>query len=143
MFKIYVDRLKNGQTEKIDVTVNADFLDVADISFSLPVTIQGEAYLADEHLILHMQAHTETQIPCVICNKSFTLKLAVSDFYHSVPLLEIKAAIFDFSSLLREDILLQIPQFAECSGGTCPERVDISKFLKTKKTDAQFPFSGL
>lgn len=143
MFKIYVDRLKNGLTEKIDFTVDSDFLDAPDIAFSAPATVQGEAYLADEHLIIHLQAQTEAKVPCVICNTPFTMKIVVSDFYHSTPLSEIKTAVFDFGPLLREDILLQIPQFAECSEGKCPERVDVSKFLKKKKADAQFPFSTL
>lgn len=145
MFKIYADRLKGGQVEKISFTAPSDFLEIkeSDLSFPHPIAIQGEAYIAEDHLIVHLQAHTQAKIPCSVCNEPFTFQIDVPDFYHTIPLEELKSAIFDFSLLLREDILLQIPHFAECSKGKCPERSSLSKYTIKEKHDEQFPFSSL
>ncbi len=146
MFKIYADRLQGGQVEKINFQADSDFLDIkeTDLTFPKPISIRGETYLADDHLVLHLKAETEVKVPCSICNEAFIIPISLHDFYHTVPLEELKSAIFDFRELLREDLLLQIPQFAECSGGKCPERSSLSKYsAKKEKQDEQFPFSQL
>ncbi len=147
-FKIYIDRLKNGHTEKIQVEVDSSFLNIEEKELSFPETvgIRGEAYLAEDHLVLHIKIKTRSKIPCVICNESFFYPIDV-DFYHTMPVGEIVNPIFDYSTILRESILLEIPPFAECHEGSCPERETISKYLKKEtpadSPDIQFPFSGL
>ena len=145
MFKIHTDRLRYGGVEKIDLTAPSDFLEVKEeeLSFPFPVRVQGEAYLTDEHLVIHLQLQTEAQIPCAICNKFFNLSINIPNFYYTTPLEELKSATFDFSSAVREDIILQIPQFAECIEKGCPERTFFSSYLVKEKDDEQYPFSKL
>ena len=52
--KIYIDRLGDGQTEKIEETVPPEMIDVneKDLQFKHPVLLSGKAYLADDHLII-------------------------------------------------------------------------------------------
>lgn len=147
-FKVYVDRLKKSPTEKIQEEVDSSFLEIAEEELAFPGTVRvwGDAYLADDHLILHLKAKTEAKVPCAICNELFTYPIEI-DFYHTQPLEEIGGPIFDYTSALRESILLQVPPFSECHQGACPERNAINKFLKKETVaqdpDVQFPFSNL
>ena len=146
-FQIYTDRLKSGQVEHIDESVPSDFLDVKEeaLSFPDPIHIQGEAYLTDDHLVLHLTIKVTAQIPCSICNEPVKLNFNIKDFYHAEPLSEIVGHIFDYSAQLRESISLQVPAFAECHQGTCPERKEVNKYLKQTSSSepSHFPFADL
>jgi uncharacterized metal-binding protein YceD (DUF177 family) len=151
--KIFIDRLKDGHIEKFSFQAPSAFLDLneKDLTCSGLIEIQGEAYIATDHLILKLELSTTISMPCSICNEQTEIKLHVPDFYHAEPLHEIKGAVFDYTECLREDILIQIPQFTECHGGKCPERENIKNFLKkeTSSTSSSasstvhFPFSDL
>lgn len=144
--KIYIDRLKDGRTEKIEEVMTPDFLDVheAELTFSDPVSFSGDAYLTDDHLIIRLEIKTLAQIPCSICNHSVTVPIEIKDFYTAEPIKEITSACFDCSEILRESILLQVPAFAECDGGKCPERQNIKNFLKQPEDKPElFPFKSL
>ena len=56
--RIYVEQLRDGHSEKLNETLAPDFLEVheADLSFVDPVIVSGEAYLADNELILQVLA---------------------------------------------------------------------------------------
>lgn len=146
--KIYTDRLKDEQAEKFAGQVSADFLEIQeeDLTFSSPVSIRGEAYLASDHLIVRFHIETTATLPCSICNSTVEVPICLPDFMHTEPVSEIKSCVFDLVPLLREDILLQVPQFTECNGGHCPERDTMKKFTKapsSEKEDAYFPFANL
>ncbi len=149
--KIFIDRLKEGQVERIEGSLSTAILHLEDTDLSLKdtFTLVGEAYIAQPHLILKLKARAAAYLPCNICNEPVEVPLVVEDFYHTKPLEEIPSAIFDFSEALREDILLQVPQFAECCGGNCPERDRMKKFLqkdssqKNQIPSCHYPFSGL
>lgn len=130
-FKIYVEQLRDGHVEKLEESFAPDFLDIheKELAFKGPVSFHGEAYLANDDLVLHFNASCRYQLPCVICNQPVEQALKVEDYYHSVLLAEVKSGIFNFRDVLREVILLEVPQFAECAGG-CPERKEIAKYLK-------------
>ena|ERR1700722_3170400 len=141
--KIYIDRLKGGQTLAIDESLPPDFLDLheKDLVFLEPIRLKGEAYLANEHLIIHLNIQTVVRLPCNICNDSVCIPLAVKNIYLTEPLAQIKSAIFDLTGEVRESILLQAPSFAECHSGKCPERANLKQFLK--EDIAHFPFADL
>jgi uncharacterized metal-binding protein YceD (DUF177 family) len=128
-----------------------DFLDIHDeeLAFNEPVHVGGEAYLADDHLVIHLSIKTTAQMPCAICNNTVLLPIAIKDLYLTHPLDEIKNPIYDLSEEVRENILLQAPLFAECNLGKCPERENVKKFMKSgdpsKKSEemSQFPFADL
>jgi len=150
---IYVDRLKDGHTQKIEEEISSNFLDVKEeeLSFPSPVSIQGKAYLADDELVLQFDIHTQFIMPCAICNEKISLPIEIKNFYHVEPIAEIKGHIFNFTELLREAILLQIPPFIECNNGKCPERKTLSRYIKkeekaaphSKKDHVHYPFADL
>lgn len=144
--KIFVDRLKEGHVEAILVELSPACLDVQEeeLHFTRNVTVQGKAYLADGHLVLHASASTSAQLPCLCCNGPATVPICTEEWIHTEPLHQISDGVFDFSLLVREAILLQIPQFAECHSGQCPERDAVAQYAPDPSTkQVHFPFLNL
>jgi uncharacterized metal-binding protein YceD (DUF177 family) len=132
IFKIYIERLREGHESEIQETLPPDILDVQDpdLVFKKPIELKGVAYLAENELVIHWDVKTEALIPCSICNELVVVPIHVRNSYYSEPLTEIKSGIYNFKDLLRETILLEVPAFAECQGGKCPKRSEYSKYLK-------------
>ena len=151
LLTIYVDRLRDGHTEKFNGECSSNFLDVCEdgLSFSDTVYIRGEAYLVDQRLLVHLNAKTQALLPCVICNEDATIHVEVRDFCLFEEVSDIKTGKYNFGDQLREALLLEIPSFAECNGGQCPCRVEIKKYLAHSKDNADVvegryhPFANL
>lgn len=131
-FKIYIEQLREGQDKHIDECLSPNFLEIdePDLTFNKPIELNGSAYLAEQELILNWNIRTEALISCSICNEKVPVEIVIHNFYHSEPLDEIKTGIFNFKQLLRETILLEVPAFAECNGGNCPNRLEMGKYIK-------------
>lgn len=150
-FKIHVDRLRHGDIEKIRETVDSGFLeqDDEDLSFNSPVSFQGEAYLAEQELVVHLNVETKAKLPCSICNELTEAPLILKGLYHVVPLQEIKTGVYNLKEFLRETIVLEAPQFVECHGGSCPKRKELKRYLKKPGSNKEeedgtyHPFSEL
>ena len=153
-FKIYIDRLKNGHVEKFDETIAPTFLDIEEeeLTFHEDVKVDGEVYLAEDHLVIHFSVETAANLPCSICNDPVHIPIIIQNAYSTIPLTDINSAIYDLSEEIRETTLLQVPLFAECNKGNCPERERIKSFLnpssQTESNPEQssvvhFPFADL
>jgi uncharacterized metal-binding protein YceD (DUF177 family) len=131
-FKIYVEQLRDGHAEAIVEKLGPEFLDIheKELSFVDPVVVEGEAYLAENDLVLHFDIQTFATLPCVICNEAVKTPIKLENFYHTVPAEEIKSGIYNFQEMLRENILLTAPFFAECNNGQCPHRGELNKFFR-------------
>ena len=150
VFKIWIDRLGEGNVQKIDGSFASSFLEVdeQELKFPAPVQVTGEAYLADQHLVIHLTARTTAAMPCTICNQMIETELAVKNFYHSEALEEIPSAVFDFAAPLREALLIELPHYFECCNGNCPERANIAPYLRSSPKAADdkkinLPFADL
>ena len=148
-FKIFVEQLRDGHSEKISENVSPEFLHVneTDLVFQKDVAIKGEAYLADESLVLHLNVATEAILPCSICNEKTAVKVKIDNFYHAEPLSEIKSGIYNFSDALRTEILVEVPPYVECHNGNCPKRIEFEKYMKKSEDgdsqDGYRPFAEL
>jgi uncharacterized metal-binding protein YceD (DUF177 family) len=145
---IALDRLQDGKREKIKGDFDPSFLQVEekDLRFEAKVFVDGEAYLADQDLVVHLTAKTFAKMPCAICNEMIDTPIKVENFYHTQELSELKQEYFDVSEQLREALLIELPRYVECNDGKCKERAIISIYLKPseKKEDKKhFPFAGL
>jgi len=131
-FKIYTEQLREGNVEKIHETFAPDFLDIneRDLHFDKPVKVDGEAYLAEDELVLHLNIATVATLPCLVCNEPVDIELNINEFYHAVPLQEIKTGVYNLRELLRETILVETPLLAECCQGKCPQRKVLKKYFK-------------
>jgi len=152
MFKIWVDHLKGGpsgaKVQKISRSFDPAFLEIdeKELKFFAPVQVDGEAYLADQHLVIRLKARTTATLPCVICNEMTDLELKVENFYQAVGIDEIENAVYDFAAPLREALLIELPNYFECRKGNCPERESLAPYLRlSPKTDGKknFPFADL
>lgn len=153
--KIYIDRLKDGHIETLDLELppsSLNILDERELSFPSPVKIHGEVYLADEHLIICLSLNTVIFLPCSICNERVETPIEIQKSYTTVPLDEIRSAIHDLTEEIRETLLLQVPPFIECHGGSCPERSELKKFMNSPTDSTEetpppsthyFPFADL
>lgn len=137
VFKIYVDRLRGGKEQHFDESLDPSFLEIdeSDLKFDKDVQLKGNAYIAEDELILHWDIKAEAIIPCSICNQPVPVEIEIENCYQSIPLEEIRTGVFDFKECLRETILVEVPPFAECNGGHCPKREELKSFFK--KTDGQ------
>lgn len=146
-FQILVEGLKKGHTETIQERFDADFIDVREdkLTFEDPVLVEGEAYLAHNDLIVHLDIATEATIPCSICNEPVKIPVVLKGIYFREPLDEIKTGVYSLAEPIREAILIQSPTFAECNEGHCRERKEIEKYLKkTSSRDGEYhPFENL
>lgn len=144
-FQIYIDRLKDDDTESIHEITKTDFLDTQEeeLSFSGDAIISGQAYLAKNHLILDLKIKLHAILPCSICNKQTEIPIEIDDFTHTQELCEVPSAIYDYTEDLRAAILLKIPRFIECHHGHCPSRKEINKYLNSSDRGTHSPFSDL
>lgn len=147
---IYVDQLKRGHVEKIQEQIDPGFLDIheKDLGFVDPIYVKGEAYIAEQELVLHLHVSTFANIACAICNEPVKVPLTLKDFYYTEELKEIKGGTFSILNPLREAILLETPTFAECEG-KCPQRKELEKYFKNPASsnengdETYRPFEGL
>lgn len=147
-FQIWIDRLKNGQTQLINESFTSEFLDLREeeLILNAPVIVTGEAYLTESELILHLKASTRAMMPCAICNQMVQIELSIKDFYHTQPIDEIPSGIYDYQEALREALLIELPQYVECNPGKCPDRKVIAPYMRSEKKTGEnthFPFSNL
>lgn len=147
LLTIHVEQLEEGKHDLIDLSLPPDFLDVSEeeLAFKSPVTVKGKASVITGHLILELSVATEAEMPCSICNKNILVTLANPQISHTIPLIELPSTLFDYTELLREEILVLVPQFAECKEGKCPERGSLNKYMGKQESDPNqhFPFADL
>lgn len=146
--QIWIDRLKQGQTQLINESFDPAFLDIQEeeLRISSPISVAGEAYLSENELILRVTASTSVLMPCAICNQFIPVTLSLKNFYHAQSLDEISGAIFDYQLPIREALLIELPQYVECNQGKCPNRTILAPYLKSEvkpEEKTHFPFSHL
>jgi uncharacterized metal-binding protein YceD (DUF177 family) len=149
-FKIYVDQLRDGHIEQLNEEFSPEFMGIQeeDLRYLKPISVTGEAYLAESDLVLHLNIETQAVIPCTICNEPVDVDISIKGVYHTAPFEEIKSGLYFYRDILRESILLETPRFAECEG-KCPQRKEIQKYLKEEGADkppqdtGQQPFAHL
>ncbi len=138
-FNIYADRLRGGKVENLDRSFTPDFLKIEEneVQFPEPVNVTGQAYIANDDLVLHLDIATAVMIPCSICNEPIRVPLATKGLYQLIPLDEIRGGVYKMQELLRESVIIEVPLFAECNNGNCPHRGEIDKYLhqNTDKSD--------
>lgn len=146
-FKIYIDRLREGKEETLSESFAPDFLDVKehDLRFSLPLQIEGKAQVVDNELILRLQVKLSFEKTCARCNQWGKIDLEISDLIIDESCSEIKHGVFDFSDRLREEILLNVPDYWRCSEANCLNLQGLENYLAKddKKKFEENPFANL
>ena len=133
-FIIYIDRLKDGQVEKIDLELSPVFMEIheKDLAFNDTVQIEGSFYTTPDHLIGNLQVNTNLMMPCSICDETFSIPICVDNYYITEPLENIPSGLYYPQDGIREAILLETPSFYECNNGQCPCRKELATILGQK-----------
>lgn len=135
-FLINIDRLRKKGNLSLNMAVPSNFLEIEgdELQFGAQVDIQGEAYIVDDRLIFHLDLIIPAIVACTICNGDAHRTVKINNLYHIEEISELKSPIFDFSTVLRQEILLEVPKFAECRDGNCPQRETFKAYLGQKKS---------
>jgi hypothetical protein len=138
--EIFIERLKNEETQIIQEEIPSYLLSLKDqeVSFSETVSLKGKTYLASDHLILELSVKAVAFLPCIICNEQTPFEIFLPSLHHAQELSEIPSGIFHYQELIRESLLLQLPAFLECHNNQCPEREVIKKFFKKEQFSKGF-----
>ncbi len=135
-FLINIDQVRKSGNLSLNMSVSSDFLNIdeSEIHFGPQVDIRGEAYVVDDRLILHLDLIVPAILVCKMCSGDAPITIDINSLYHIEEIKNLKTTIFDFSSVLRQEILLEVPRFAECRGGNCPDRETMKAYLAPKKS---------
>jgi uncharacterized protein len=92
------------------------------IEASLPLKYNLEAQLLDESILVRGQVSLDLQCTCVRCLKVFTRRLDLRDWAAHIARVGDEQApvvndMVDLTPLVREDILLEFPQYPLCETG--------------------------
>jgi hypothetical protein len=147
IFKIYTDRLKDGESEALCEEISSDFLEIQenDLIFEKSIEFKGKAYVVDNNLVIQLCLKAKASIPCKVCNRMLMTDIIVDNLYHLEPIKRIKSGVFDFSNVVRESLLLETPSFNECQP-SCRDKEGITKYLKKEELvsgNAYSPFENL
>lgn len=136
--KVYIDRIREDEPEEINETLAPLFMDIQEkeMRFESPVTMEGEASVTDDWLILRLNIQTQVELVCSYCNEEFTFDIDIQDLVHDEPLENIRDGTLDILPIVRENILLAVPFYPQCGITVCKRRKEIEPYLK-KATDSQ------
>jgi len=147
--RIHVEQLENGGSLEIKETLPASlFMEVEDEELSFPgnVEVEGKAYLADSHVVVHFSLKCQAKLLCTVCNEPFTLPIEISNAYITRDAEELNGGVYPYGEDIKEEILLKIPAYAQCKEEGCPQRNVVSPFLKlpsAKADEVYYPFKDL
>lgn len=151
--KIYIERLRGGKNEELSEKLEPSFMDISEkeVLFKEPIEVTGEAYLAEDWLILHLSIKTSVELQCALCCDRFRYSIDLSEILHEESLEDIREASYDILPLIRETILLEIPFYPQCGGTKCNNRQELENFLKKetiasdekKGTNGHKPFQDI
>ena len=138
---VSIDRVRSEDSTKIEESFSPEFLAIAeqDLLFTAPVVVEVELSLGGDFLLIAGNITTEAQCRCKICNELFPIPLSI-DFHWTTE--EDLSQELDLLPILREHILLEIPPFAECQDGNCPERKIVQNYFAKPEAPSS-PFSDL
>lgn len=137
---IFINNL--NKKEFINKSFNPDFLEIKekDLIMDSLIKVKGETYLLNNYLIIDLIAETKYKMPCSICNKFISSPLKVK-IYLNISIEKKNNYVYCYKNDLRENLLLNIPNFVECNKN-CPNRKLLKNFLK-KEEKKSYPFKIL
>lgn len=150
-FEIPIASLSHDGDIKLEECVEVSALDLKDseVMFISPLKLNGKAYLADNHIIIAVDAEIDIALSCTICNGDAKKTIVLENHYITKPLAEIKEPKFNYFDDLRQAIFLEVPPYLECEGGQCPKREELKPYYKTTSqaketsTETYYPFGNL
>lgn len=121
-----------GKEEQIVAALPSSIIDVSDgeMRFEAPINVVGRAYEAANDIIVEIAIDTEVMQPCRICNTWTPHPLVLDRVLFHVPSDEYINDQLDLVPLIREEVLLAVDGYVECIDSGCPDRDQLSHYLK-------------
>ncbi len=145
--KIFIDRLKQGKEVIIEETLKgACLVDDPELTFPPNVEVSGRAYLANAYLVVRLELQATAILPCKICNANVPVAISIKNFHHIKPIAKIPSSVYDCLEEVRQAILLETPNFAECRQGNCLERKALGRYFAkdmSKSQKVHHPFAQM
>ena len=144
-FHIEISRLRLAGSLPFEAEAFPSFMDLEStdpLRYEGKIHVKGKIDYNPDTLHLHLTLKATANLPCVICQNPVKVEVEVRDVHHVEMLDEVLGLELDFGDFVRDSILLETPQRAECLG-KCPERDTLSKHFAKEKSIQNNPFEGL
>lgn len=138
MFVVYVDRIRDGSQVDLNEVSSPAFLDIdndPEIRPSQDVSFSGNAYIADDWLIIQGSIETTLMMRCAMCSELFEFPVHITDWMHEEPIENCTSGTFSYEQLIRESVLLEAPFYALCGGKVCLHREEVSVYLSKASSE--------
>ena len=112
------------------------FLDLPpddEVSAASEIVVSGKAYRASEWIVVEGRVKTSFRLPCAICNEMCEYAVDIRSWEQNIPAKDVVDGVIDLSEPLREAVLIEIPFFAKCGGGTCRNIDDVKRFFRSEE----------
>lgn len=136
--------LRHEQEMPLSLVLDAAFLDLSEkdeAKASGPVSLEGICSLVDEYVVLQLSIKAQFLLPCAMCNEPFTYEVFIENLCHQEHVGDKRHPTWDFSEVIREAILLELPFFPQCGQAEnqkkCLRFDEVKKYLVSQKSDAQ------
>lgn len=132
IFSIYIDRLRDGKEEELHVTTSSQEIGVTieDDTRILDVECSGTAYLSSDYLILSLAISYAFNATCRKCNELSKEKRELPMQSYTLLLESIRGSVYNYNSVIREAILLDIPEYTECREENLAQCNEILAYIK-------------
>jgi len=144
-FYIEISRLRLAGSLPFQAEAPASFMDLKKedpLHYEGKVNVKGKIDYNPDTLHLHLTLQATANVPCIICQNPVKVEVEVRDVHHVEMLDEVKGLELDFADFVRDTLLLETPQRAECLG-KCPEREVLKEHFAKEDSVKKSPFDGL
>lgn len=98
-----------------------------------PIYVHGKVSHIDSWVILEARVQTSITVQCAICNEDFAYEIDIPMWKIEEELKGNTEAIIDFTTQLREAVILEFPFYARCGRSRCKQMDSMKKYIKQKK----------
>lgn len=128
---LFLDDLRREDECPLSLEVDPAILELSEKDEAKPVhpiVLKGTASLLGEFISLRLKVQCTFILPCALCNEPFEYELQAT-IDHQEPVSDIRHRQWNFTEVVREAILVELPFFPQCGGSDCKNRQQIQKYL--------------
>lgn len=137
VLRVRIDSSRSDSEVVFTERLSRDFFDLAsddELSPQSDILVFGKAYCASEWIMVQALVTTLVCLPCSICDERCLLPIQLKQWEQSIPISSVKNGVIDLSESLREDLLLEVPNFIQCGGDTCKHADELRSYFRAEGT---------
>jgi uncharacterized metal-binding protein YceD (DUF177 family) len=128
-----ISRILQGEDYTFEETLEPKEMELTEefLRFEAPIQVQGTAYKAGDAVVYYFQASTHASVSCTFCCEFFLLPLDVKIGNEALEPEELDGIEnYDLWPIIRQELLLSLPNYAQCRPQGCPEREQYAHIIK-------------